>query len=240
MILRFPSGLYRTQIPLTLEDSGSITWTISTDDPEKTPGPLFLQLPIAEQITARLDKVFSDEIRRLSIGELISTITNSGPSGVNAGKKKFEVGDVLEFTIEEEFQLALSLTPNSVDIIHNNNILDLSEFGLTQNEIDNFQDSSSKKFDELRINYNITKEKLENIKIDIDNNQKLINEINKSISAAQLVFTSTDDASIIDKLDSKRNELISERDVLIDENNVLAAELSEIYNNILAVSRLVK
>lgn len=239
MIIRHPTALYKTQIPQK-EESGSVTWTISTDDPEETPGPLFLQISIANELTKRSDKFFDDKIRRTSYGDLISTVTNSSSSSLESGKKQYEVGDILEFSEDDTPVVAPALVPNIVDIIHNTNILNLSDLGLSETDIENITDESRIRFSELRNQYNDLKMQLNNVQKSISNNQKLINEAEKSIKAVELIFVGSTDQDVLDRLVDKRDQLLEERDQLVIENDEIAANLTETYQSIVDISQLIR
>ena len=95
MIIKFPTGLYKSVLPINGK-SGNITYTISSMSP---PRPFInaVKLPTIEELKVTPDKVFTDEERREQLGELVFTVVNSNRSLPGSNTKTFEIGEILAF-----------------------------------------------------------------------------------------------------------------------------------------------
>lgn len=248
MIIKFPTGLYKSILPQGVE-SGNITYTISNNDPPRTFVRL-VQLPVAEELQPAPDKIFDDEERRAQFGELIYTIATSSRSDPGSNTKLFEIGQVLEFEEnppEEEIQTLRA--PEGIDIRHDTNMLDLEAAGLTQEEIDLLISDSQAKLAEFEKEYLNIQTDIKNLKTQITENQKKINETTKTIRAVReingipagdLNYDEGIPGEIYQKLLSNLAALELERDERISELNVASADAESVYRSIIRTSELVR
>lgn len=244
MIIRFPTGLYKSVLP-DAGESGNVTYTISTQDPPKT-NVRITQIPPGEELQAAPDKIFDDATRRAQFGELIYTIANNSRSVPGSNVKQFELGEVLEFEVNPPTQEVQPLkSPTSLEIRHDTNILDLASIGLTEAEIAELVAESEKKQSALEKEFNDKNTETKNLETDIAENQKKINETNKAIKATREVFGISDDdlsfdEPIYQKLLATLATLETQRSELIARRNTIVNELKEISTSIFRVSELVR
>jgi len=236
MIIGFPTGLYRIILPQQASDPGNITWTISSQDPPRSDED-FQELPLAEAIRPKVPINPNDEDRRGSFGELIFTVAESAQTIPGSAKKAFEVGDILGFETEElDAEFSQPLT--AVEVRHDTNLLDLSSLGLDPAEINDIIGKSLKKQEEILVTLNEQISVVENTKVRIRENQKDINETQKTIDAVAVVEGSG--SSVLDKLDTRLEELRAEREALIAVLGVSQQAVKDTRDDLLAVSQLVR
>lgn len=244
MIIRFPTGLYKSVLPAGKE-SGNITYTISTQDPPKT-NVRITQIPPGEEFQPAPDKIFDDATRREQFGDLIYTIANNSRSLPGSNIKQFELGEILAFEENPPQQEVQSLrSPDSIEIRHDTNVLDLSSLGLTDEEIVVLVAGSEEKQAELEQEFNDKNIEAKNLDTAITENQKKINETNKAIKATREVFDIpegdlTFDQPIYQKLLETLAKLEVLRVELIIRRNDIVPELREITQAIFRVSELVR
>ena len=237
MIIEFPTGLYITEFPQSAEDSTSITYLVSSTDPPRSE-QIFVQVPVAEQLRSLPDKVFSKAENRAVLGEFLFSISGATNSEAGSNKKKFEVGEILDFETETLPELINTEVPFNLDLLQDTNLLDLESLGLTDAEIIALTASAEKAFAELIVSLNSTLEQVANNRIAIEENQKSINEARKAKEAA-LVVAGTG-SSIVEKLAQTEEDLIEERDLLVDETNALSLLAQSQFNDLLKTKELVR
>ena len=244
MIIRFPTGLYKSVLPVG-ESSGNVTYTISTQDPPKT-NVRITQVPPGVALQPAPDKIFDDATRRAQFGDLIYTITDNSRSIPGSNIKQFELGEILEFEENPPQQTIQPLmSPSSLEIRHDTNVLDLSSLGLTEEEISELVSGSEKKQAELEQEFNDKNTEAKNLETAIAENQKKINETNKAIKATREVFDIPDgdlefDEPIYQKLLATLVFFEVQRVKLIDNRNAIVVELKDISQAIFRVSELVR
>lgn len=235
MIIEFPTGLYGDKIPTKRSDSGSITWTVSTEEPTR-PTTVLQQYPIARQLSELPESELTDSEVRSLYGDLIVTSVNTKTSQSLSNSYLFEIGSTIDAAALEAIAVQNSIAPSNVEIQHDNNIYDLKTLGLTDEEIATLNDETAKRAKELRatlastaINLDITKNRIAEI-------TKQISETENSINAISL--TSLSDIKI--KLENKLVELKEEKSNLEVQKDALEASSVATYNELLQISVLVR
>lgn len=242
MIINFPTGLYNSVLP-SGQQAGNVTYTISSQKPPET-SVRAVQLPAIEQTKPLPKPVFDVEERRIGYGELVFTITKGNRTTPGSNIKQFGIGETLEFDDVETTETNFVRTPDAVEIQHNTNILDLAGAGLSEEEVEEIITQSSRKLRELEKSFAKEKSELESIKTKISENQKKLNENNKALKAVRAIYGILEndldfENEIYQKLLSGKTDLEQERLNLINQQNDKAAEIEEIYADLLEVSRLV-
>jgi hypothetical protein len=240
VIITAPTGLYKPVLPQG-ESLGNITYTISEDPPRSN--IVVLHLPVAESLPTATSDILDDQTSRAQFGELIFTISNSTRTVPGSNQKTFEVGEVLEFEENPPIQeLDILRSPQNIEIQHNTNLLDLGSVGLTESEIESLTQGSLIKQNELRLQFAQKNTEVKDLETDISENQKRINETNKTIRATKVVFgiTNGSDNEIFQKLTATLEELETERDQLISDYNAKVAEVEMVLKELLQVSELVR
>jgi hypothetical protein len=242
VIISFPTALYHPNLP-TDDESGNVTFLISSEDPPR-PQTSTLQLFRGEEIKPLPHRIFTDEDRLKVLGELVATVSSGATISVGLGKKAFEVGQLLEFNeVEDETaEPTTNLSPDGIDLQHNTNILDLESAGLSETDIDQLLASAKTRFDALIIEFKGLQSTIKELRIKIDGNQRLINEVRKANTATRTAFSigASDSNAILDKLEQREAELLIERDELINAFNTANEESILAYNELVELKEVVR
>lgn len=239
MIIRFPTGQYQDagQLPKNPSDTANVTFTISNDDPLRSTD-VILQLPLVEEQHKRAPPTYSDQVRRTAMGELVFTVVMANRNNVGSNRRQFNIGQYLEFSDEETIPVSQPSIPLTVDLQHNTSQFDLTDSGLTDEEIAEITLQSTTRKKALESQLAQVQAQIQSDQMAIGENQKSINEIRRTIAAVQLILVPTDPVMI--KLVTREEILVAERDVLINGLNALNDEALQIYNDLVAISSLVK
>jgi len=235
LILKGPTGPFKSKLPAKPSDSGSVTYTISNKEaPDIIPIKVLI-LPEIENI--RPAPVLNKNIR-LSLGELAFTVTTPSKSSPGSSKKMFEVGELLDVTIQSIAEILNLEVPKVINIQHNTNKLDLKSMGLTDAEILVIQKESDTKFEELRDSANSTMRSIDNIKISIKETQKNINELNKAIKSLYIVYP--DGNATITKLEENLSEQLNTQSTLHFNLDETTKQMNIIYKDIIRLSEVIR
>ena len=195
--------MYDTVLPKLPSDSTSITYTISSEDPPRST-ETFQEIPIAEEIKERPKQEFT----RDALGELVFTVTQAAQTITGSAKKTFEVGQLLDFS-QDVVAAPTTTSPSYVEIRHDTNRLDLSSVGLSSAEVVELVAASELREAELEKRLTELIEQTADIEVRIVENQKNINEVQKTLDAAETAITETG-SIIVDKLRAKLQQLEGE------------------------------
>jgi hypothetical protein len=235
MIIKYPTGLYVDQLPSKPSDVGNVTYTISNNDPSKAQDN-FIIYPIAEKLRKRSPRIYNQERRRVSLGDLVYTITKGGVSSVGRSTKLFEVGQFLDF--DDVSTIAMfNTTSDRLELQHNTNLLDLSGLGLTDEEITQLTNDAASFKEELEIKITATQNEIANNQSEIADLQKTINEANKALSALDALGESGD---IKQRITNTKDVSITNQSVIIEETDGLITEVTTLQNKLFNVSQLVR
>ncbi len=89
MIVAFPTALYIPVLPAKPEEAGSVTFSISSEDPPRQSQSL-QQLPIAEILKPLPDKIFTPEENRAVVGNFIFSVSKSSRFETGSNKKQLK------------------------------------------------------------------------------------------------------------------------------------------------------
>jgi hypothetical protein len=240
MIIRFPTGLYQTVLPKQPSDDQSVTFLISSTEPPR-PAGTFQTLPVAE-VVKRHDAILDEIARRDSYGELVLTDDVGTQTVTGSTKKTFEVGQILSFEAPPE-AAPLVVSPVQVHIRHDTNALDLGSLGLSAVEVEDLLSASLQRKQALDGELVAVIADVENAGVDIAENQKDINEAQKALDAARVVYggsSGSDGSVIIDKLEGCLAALADDRQRLIELQASLDAQAQQIRDELIQVSQLVR
>lgn len=177
---------------------------------------------------------------------MIYTLLHSDGNKAGSNKKQYEIGDLIDFIQEDSVTpLASEPTPTVVELIHNTNLLDLSSIGLNTDDVALLQTQSTAKKSDLQGQLVIIKAQIEDIKVDIIENQKKINETIKVLDATRQIYgiqlgDISSPVPIYQKLLGIQNGLNAERDALTVAYNNASTQSLTIYNGLLQLSALVR
>lgn len=238
MIIKYPSGLYSTILPLSHSDSTPVTWTISNNNPPN-PSLSFTKLPKSQKVSNKLSKIYSDLDRKVKAGKLVLSTTASYTADLISNKKLYEPGQILEFNdVLTEYDINIPITPDSTTVSHDVNSIDLSSLGLSAGELATIHDESYTKKLSIERSIMVIKINMESIKGDIVETQKSINESDKAISATTILFGASN--NIVKKLKVKKGELTIALGGLNIEFNTKSTELDALFNQLTTINILVK
>jgi hypothetical protein len=238
VIIKKPTSLFRSIIPQSASDRGNISWTISSENPPRALNR-FQEIPLAEQIKPLPDKVFDREEYRESLGDFVFSVSRSSKNVSGSSKKQFEVGQILEFDSSITSGLTTTEVPQTIDIQQNTNEIDYASLGLSESEVMDILESGEAAFGGLVSDINSLMSSIEDDKIGINENQKLLNEIIKVKNAAIVSFGGTGN-DIVALLEEKETDTQAEIDRLITEVNSLNVSVKQKYDELLQVREVVR
>jgi len=242
MIIRYPTGLYKTVLPQKPSDDESVTYTISSTVPPRSIDR-FQEIPLAQAIKPRVP--ITDELdRREWYGDLIYTTDDGTQSLTGSVKKSFEVGQILDFDQDVE-TAPLPQAPQKTEIRHDTNLLDLRSTGLTEEEISELTTASEQMKQALDRELTQLVTEMANTEIAIQENQKGINETQKTKDAAEVVLVGSlgsgaTGSPILDRLDERLVLLNAEKQTLIEDLSSLNTRAQNVRDELLKVSQLVR
>lgn len=239
MIIRYPTGLYASVLPAP-DEYGNVTFTISSTDPPRS-ALQFHQIPdgIANK---HLDRQLLDKpLLRENLGPLAFTVSRSTASETGSGTKQFEIGEVLEFGDAEVASISPMLISSRTEIRHDTNVLDYDALGITDDELEAIKLSAHQALEQLEVSLNEARQNRANVEIDINKNQKAINETSKAIAALETL--SEIDPSVlptVEKLQANLGQLQATRDELMEKANSHAMEAEAILNKMRRLMQVVR
>lgn len=238
MVIKFPTALYQSILP-GVEDSGNITWTVSSNDPPRpntNPPPLQLG-ETSQQLPPRVN---TPEERLVALGELVFAVSFGTTHEVGNGAKAFEVGELLDFDASKTTSQINNLNvPEVIDVQQNTNMLNLQGAGLTDEEAADLTAGARDKFNVIMNDLNDIRTLINDKKVTVQDTQRLLNEVQKAKNAATQVYGGTDNEIVI-KLTTRQNELIQQRETLIAEINASSAHADDLYNEMIQIKEVVR
>ena len=239
MILRSPTGAFARVLPKSDADPTPVTYTISNQDPPPVVVSFITKAPAGVISGNPPVEVYN----RLDFGQLIFTVINGNESVAGSNRRSFESGEIIEFNDDTQ-SVESSLPTQEIVVQHNNNVLDLQDLGLTDEEIAAVGEQSTIKLNEIKLEISALQSDISNIRIQIRENQKAINESRKAIKAVAAVYDigadGTNGNDIYDKLQSKLTQLEVERTTLNESLAIAQSQLQSTHNDLINISQLVK
>ena len=228
MIIKNPTGFYKRILPNNTE-SGNVTFTISNQDPprssvlfNKAPGSVYASKPVY---------TYSEQD-----GELIYSTIKSNPSNVLSNKKQYNIGEILDFNSYDIVTVDIS-SQSSIDTQHNINKFDYVSMGLSSAEINRITEAAQTQYKALSQIINNQRQDKYNIDYNIQEKQKALNELNKTVVSMKLLDGLDD---VITKLIAKVDVIVLEIDGLIIASNELAASIKQNTDKLRELSMVVK
>lgn len=232
MIIHWPTGLYDEYG--SLDDAPNVTWYISNNPPPED-NSITIKVPVAEEIRPAPDKIFDNQTRRLSFGNLVYTINEAANTIPGSAVKTYSEGDIIEFSDDDRPDLTMPRN-NTVQFRHDLNELDLESVGLDDEEVNEFNLSVSNKKNELEKQFLSIRTEINDIEIKIPETQKKLNESIKALNAANIL----EDQELIDKITSKRDQYNEELDSLVEQHNEKVEELGVIVDKLNRIDMVAK
>lgn len=237
MIITAPTALYESLLPKLPSDVGNVTWTISSNDAPRA-SQTIPQLTQVDEYKSLPPMPYNPSCREIGVGAYIFDLSYTLSTTPGSGKKQYEAGQLIDFTQETLPVINDLLVPESVELQQNTNLLELSQYGLSEEEILSLDQSARGSMNEAIDTLNVTKATINSLTVQISDNQKSINEVRKALSAASLLFDMED--PIIKKLTEKQYTLVAQRDQLAKDINAANTKANNTYNLIQSLREVVR
>jgi len=228
MIIKYPTGSYNKILP-TGNEAGNVTFTISNQNPPRS-SFLFNKAPISIYANKPVYSYVEQD------RQLIYSSIKSNPSDALSNKKQYNIGEILDFTTYDV--VTVDQQPQSaIDTQHNINKFDYKSMGLDDTEINRIIETSKKQYNDLSQLINNQRQDKYNIDYNIQEKQKILNELNKTAASMKLL-NGLDD--IIAKLNVKISDITLEINGLIINSNTLSEEIKQNTDTLRELSMVVK
>lgn len=250
MIIKFPTGSYATVLPSQPEDAGNVTFLISNTTPPRS-NLLFPKVPsgIVDKRKPPKEIILID--RRNTFGNLVFSISKATRKEEGNNARQFEIGQVLNFDEVSGQSVDTMLVGTTTELRHDTNVLDYEQMGLTPEEEQAIAELSLLTQDQLANKLNELKQLRGDAEQVIHVQQKLINDITKTINSLNVTLeegpttgSASTEASVVEqlivKLEAKRDAAFKTRDQAIADANRYANEASEVLDQLRTVGTLVK
>lgn len=244
MIIKYPTGLYSTAIPRRPEDSGNVTFTISNSPPPRT-DLVYPKVPLGIAASRRDLPTIDYEQRRQSFGQLIFTIVGSNQTIVGTGGRQHEIGQILEFGEVSPSVVDTMYVAPVTETRHDTNVFDYDTLGASDDEQAILAQQSLKAYQRLADRINTIRSARADAELEINTQQKIINESERNITAVQVIIDTSDETTteldeLLQKLQSRKARAVAALDAAIIVANQLAAEATATQNQLQAVAVVVK
>lgn len=241
MIINYPTGLYRSILPSSPSDAGSVTFTISNNEPPRT-NLIFPKVPSISPVPS--SNIPIDIIKRRDhLGALVFTTSSAVRDEIGNSNRTYEIGQVLEFENNETKSIDPMIVSNKSHIRHDINNVDYESIGISTDDLKIINSASIQAQNDLTISLNNVKILRANSEVVIGTQQKVINDVNRAILAMDVMYAQSNDNDIkiiIDKLKLKLSDATAVLDSAISDANQYAAEAEIINNDLRAVSTILQ
>jgi len=230
MIISAPTGLYKTILP-GKNDAGNITWTISMQNPPRSNTSL-IQLPLSEILKESPLPYFNKQESRQFLGELVFDISTTGVSESGSGVDAYEIGDIIDFSVEDELK-ADNYELDNIEMRQDTKSVDYEKFGITNDEYKSLVDASYARVDFLTSKITSVSLLIINNSDDIKSNQANINDANKLYNNIVAILGKDSPLAIrmansILIFESIKNNLLNDRNNFQLELDNLRTELNKV------------
>jgi len=235
MIIKAPTGLYRSILPSGRE-AGNVTFVISSNDPPKT-GELFLQLPPVEDQRSAPDRVFNKLDSRKFLGNLVFDITVSGISSSGSGTKQFEIGEILDFNNAENRNVDV-YELESIELRQDTNVVDFERHGISKSEYEELVRNARKQMNEITEEIAKLGTQLKANTDNVSANQAEINQSNKLLD--NIVVVQGENNDLVDKVKSVIAQKEEEKTDLLNKRDELQNQIDELRDRLHKVREVVR
>jgi hypothetical protein len=242
VIIRFPTGLY--DLPSEPSDSRSVSFVISTQEPPRT-DLLFPKVPQGIKARKRVPKTITLVERRGSVGDLAFSVSRASRVQEGNNAKQFETGQILSFGDAPLRALDPMVVAEKTETQHDLNKFDYESLGITDEEQQLISDTSLNTHDALMERLNQLKQTRADAEVEVNTQQKIVNEANRNIEALEVIAdssaeTSDDVLDLIDKLKKRRQEALNARDIASTVANQSATESEQVVSELRTVATVLK
>lgn len=242
MILKYPTGLYRSVIPQNPQDGGNVTYTISNTIPPRT-NLIYPKVPAGVVLKQRVPRPQTPIERRNEVGDLIYSVSSANRIELGNSSQQYEWGQVLEFGEMVTNIVDPMFVGPVTELRHDTNIFDSDMMGLTSDEVELIANSALEAQLSLTEQLNNLRQQRADTEAIIKTQQKAINEVSKTISALEVTIAQAPNPGIvqvIQKLQQRRDEYVLVRDQAIQQANGLATDAEEVLDKLRTVAVVVK
>lgn len=243
MILRAPTGSYRTVLPKGPEDPTSVVYSISAQDPPRS-SQFFIGIPDGIRRRIRDERNFTTEQRRKRMGDLIFTTKSASPFRTLEGARLYSYGQVTSF---ETGPATVSIAPTNkiekIETKHNNNYIDPVLVDLDSSEqlkVETDAIAAQRKIlDDIE---RLQKSRAETESA-ITNYQKVLAEIVKVLKGLNAIIAAdpeSDVTAVRSKLLTKQKDTQDKLAAAVDRYNSIGPQITRKRDGLLALSELVK
>lgn len=207
MIIKYPTGFYANVLPIELAQKGNITFTVSGGKPPRA-SLLFPQIPTGLFYRKKTGLNTKDYLT-----QPVYFVSTANADTVNDNRLQYEVGQYIEVGEPIPFASDVSEIDIIYSSVHNLNLFDYTEMGLNNIEIDSINSNSKSIYLSLNNQFNDYKALLVTQDIETNRYQKTINEIEKTLSAVEIMINNLSSGPA-------RGELIKTKDSLVANLNL--------------------
>jgi hypothetical protein len=242
VIVKYPTGLYKDVLPADPSDRGNVTFTISNSPPPRT-NLVFPKVPLGIVEKKRGVTPMPVVDRRQYVGQLVFSVSKARRKEIGNATRQYEIGSLLEFT-EPFAEIVDPMLVNEVtEMRHDTNALDTDAMGITGTDLEEMNAASLRTQKILTDRLNALKRQRADAETVINVRQKTINEIDRTLSALEVIVVSDPDsevAQIILSLTKRKKTATKERDDAIKAANQYASEASVVADNLRTVAVVVQ
>lgn len=241
MIIRHPTGLYTSVLPSSPDDAGDVTFTISNSAPPRT-SLSFSKLPPGIAMRKRDPKTIDSLTRRAGVDVLLFTVQKTGRSADESGIKRYEVGQLLDFTdLQPVRSLDQNLAGTYSEMRHDTGLLDYDKLGFTAEQQAVVESESDMMYRRFEIDLGTSRAAYSALQVGIIDNQKLMTETTKAFDA--LVAMGSVDPVIVKMITDlmiRKSDLNSERGRLVNAANDESKRAASILAKLRSLAQLVR
>ena len=241
MIIRFPTGLYATELPGDT-DVGNVTYTISNRTPPRT-NLLFPKIPVVVIGQSRDKRPRSLLPRRVVLGELAFSVAKANRVELGNSEKVYATGQILEFDNRETRTIDPMLVPNKMEIVHNDTLINYAGLDIKPDAINAIEANAIKTYERLRGQLNDVIEDRKKSEELVLSYQKIVNDAEKAIKALTIVNSIEYDQGInqiILKTQAKKMQALKDIETTTVKANQQAAKAKGIQDQIREVAAVIK
>ncbi len=243
MIIKYPTGLYKSVLPVNPQDAGNVTFTISTTVPPRT-NLIFPKISIGVVDRGRIQSARTESLNyRKYLGALIFSVSSANPTQVGNNSRQYELGQVLEFTDDPRPTIDPMFVAQTTEIQHNTNMLDYDAMGVSASDQDVIAAQSLITYTTLTNQLNLLKQQRSDAEIVVNTQQKTINEVTRTISALNVILLTapnSDISELVEKLTVTKDAAVSVRDEAIVNAGLYSSQADDVIRKIRSLALVLK
>ena len=229
MIIKYPTGFYANVLPIELAQKGNITFTVSGGKPPRA-SLLFPQIPTGLFYRKKTGLNTKDYLT-----QPVYFVSTANADTVNDNRLQYEVGQYIEVGEPIPFASDVSEIDIIYSSVHNLNLFDYTEMGLNNIEIDSINSNSKSIYLSLNNQFNDYKALLITQDIETNRFQKTINEIEKTLSAVEIMINNLSSGPARDELIKTKDSLVANLNLNLEGQALLVVARDENKTNMTTI-----